>query len=232
MNSSRLPRKAVKQLGSLTCIEQVIARCLAIGQGDNVAQMMVRYGGMQYNISPAVVLCCTFHHDDKHLVHLASCMGIESHLGHEGKVAQQFLSVGQQHNASTLVRVTGDSPLLEPAAVRRTIEHHLATEADYTRCEGYPVGVTAEVFQRRALAVAFAWAQEDTPHLTELLNHPKRFKVEVVEPPPEHYAPDLRLVQNYPEEHELLEDIYSALGDNCRLEHVIPYLTEKVKEID
>ena len=198
--SSRLPNKATLQLGRQRAIEHVIERAM---RSKRLAH---------------VVLCTTPLAEDDALVGLAQAAGIGAYRGSEDDVLARFLGAAQVFAADVLVRITGDSPLVEPVLVDAAIEAHLTTGADYTYTPGLPVGAWIEVFDRAALALAYRLAEDPSrsEDVTLFLRRPEVFHVHAFRAPDDYIAPEVVVALNRPEDYAVLGEIFQALDSATR----------------
>ena len=120
---------------------------------------------------------------DDPIAEIASAAGVGVVRGSESDVLSRYLTVLQETNATTLVRLTGDCPLIDPGVVQDVLALHHAQQADYT-CNvlprTFPKGLDVEVAQATALraAAAEATAPEEREHVTPFLyRRPERFRL-------------------------------------------------------
>ncbi len=89
----------------------------------------------------------------------------------------------ERHPADSVVRLTGDCPLVDPALVVAALDLHSARGADYTSntlVRTYPDGLDVEVLAAPALAAAAAEAtdQVEREHVTPFVyRRPARFRL-------------------------------------------------------
>lgn len=191
----RLPGKATLSLGRQTVIEHVIER---VRRSRRLAQ---------------VVLCTTTLPEDDALVDVGSRWEVETYRGSLNDVLARFLGAAQTFAADILVRITGDSPLIEPEIIDAAIDAHMAERADYTFTPGLPVGTWVEVFNHAALALAYRLAEDPSrsDDVTLFLRRPEVFRVHEFHAPPEVIAPEVVLALNRPEDYAVLGEIFGAL---------------------
>ena len=99
---------------------------------------------------------------------IAEELGIPVHRGSEHDVLARFGGAAAATGAATIVRVTSDCPLIDPALVDQVIEHYLAhhpaTQYASLDVERFPRGLDTEVFSRAALDAALAEAADPYEH--------------------------------------------------------------------
>ena len=99
---------------------------------------------------------------------IAEELGLPVHRGSEHDVLARFDGAAAAMGAATIVRVTSDCPLIDPALVDQVIElylaHHPATHYTSLDVERFPRGLDTEVFSRAALDAALAEAADPFEH--------------------------------------------------------------------
>lgn len=130
-------------------------------------------------------------------------------------VLDRFYQAALGHNASHIVRLTGDCPLTDPAIIDAVIDQHLREGNDYTsNCAPatLPDGLDVEVFTMDALRSS--WQQAHKPsereHVTLYLrNHAEQFKLGNY-----YHQPDLsclRWTVDEARDLKFVEAVYAAL---------------------
>lgn len=180
LDSTRLPRKALLDLGG----KPVIAR---------VMETMRRVHADAY------VLACDYD-SEAELAPVARSEGFECIPGPKDDVLERFCHVARKTGADTILRATGDNPFLFTDAASRSLERfaelsRARVPADYFTYTGLPHGSGIEVFSAKKLveAASLTGSPYDREHVgPALYNHPDRF-VAVRETAPEQwYHPDAR----------------------------------------
>jgi glutamate-1-semialdehyde 2,1-aminomutase len=134
--SSRLPGKVLADLGGrpmLAFLVERLQRCQAVDQ---------------------IILATTDQPEDDALVALGSSLGLRIVRGSEQDVLARFALAAESTDASILVRITGDCPLLDPVLLGEMIANFQQQDVDYfSNClpPTYPDGLDIEVFTSAAL---------------------------------------------------------------------------------
>ena len=129
----------------------------------------------------AVVLATTTNKTDQALVDFCCEHGISCYRGSEEDVLSRYYEAAREHRAETIVRVTSDCPLIDPAVIDRVIEAFNWGGEDYVANileRTYPRGMDCEVFTFEALQTAHREATDkpDREHVTPFIyRHPERF---------------------------------------------------------
>jgi spore coat polysaccharide biosynthesis protein SpsF len=117
--------------------------------------------------------------------------GLRCHRGSLDDVARRLLNAAEEAHADAIVRVNGDSPLLDPALISEGLDLFRAKSADIAtnvRPRTYPKGQSVEVIAVAALR----WAAErmtgaaEREHVTPYIYaHPESFSIAsfVTDPP-------------------------------------------------
>ena len=115
-----------------------------------------------------------------------------------------------------MLRITGDNIFTDPHYIDVMVKAHLDNNADYTRTENLPLGVTAEVMSldmAKRLHVMLADDPEKTQYMLLYSFNPDMFRCCVVEPKDEHKRPYYSCTIDTPEDWQRTEDIITAFPD-------------------
>jgi spore coat polysaccharide biosynthesis protein SpsF len=134
MDSTRLPGKAMLPvLGKplIAYLTERLARCRRLDD---------------------IVLATSNESSDHPLADFAQTQGITLYRGSKDDVLGRFYNASLQFNATAIVRITGDCPLIDPALVDEVIEFGDKTGADLARNvidqpDGFPRGMDVEYFR-------------------------------------------------------------------------------------
>lgn len=156
LGSSRLPRKALMEIGGGAIIQRVIDRAKQVRGVDRVvlacpAQDASGFGGVLSGGNAIIVVSCP-----------------------EDDVLQRFALVLERYpNHDTVMRITGDCPLIDPLVCERVLALYRSTPGcEYawtnTRDGEWPDGLDCEVFSASALRRAHRDAKHpsDREHVT------------------------------------------------------------------
>lgn len=150
MSSTRLPGKVLRKIGDQPAIHHVLSRVARAKHVD------------------AVWLACSDAPGDDPLADYAKRQGFAVFRGDEDDVLGRYAAAAAQAQAATVVRITGDCPMIDPGVVDRALERFRAGGVDYvsnTLQRSYPDGLDVEVFSRAALDRAAREAKD--PFLRE-----------------------------------------------------------------
>jgi len=156
MGSSRLPGKVLQPVVGKPLIEILLMRLA------------------RSRLIDQIVLATSDDPRNAPLAQLVEAMGYEVWRGSETDVRSRYLGVARQTDATALVRITGDCPLVDGGLVDTVIEDFIESGADYAsniQPETYPDGMDVEVFSTAALELACQQSQAsaDREHVTPFL---------------------------------------------------------------
>jgi len=144
MGSSRLPGKSMLPLADTTVIGYLLKSLE--NYGFKHSQICVATSEKQENIE---------------LITHVTEMGYQCFVGSESNVLLRYQMAASKIGASTIVRLTGDNPLINPALVECCINHHLSSGAmvtstrminsDRSVTRYVPKGSSVDIIQKSAL---------------------------------------------------------------------------------
>lgn len=216
MGSSRMYGKTMAALAGKPSLSHIIARLRQVPDLDGI------------------VVATTTAPEDEVICECARTAGVPVYRGSAEDVLVRTLEAATWVGAATIVTITGDCPLTDPAIVERVIAEYRHHRPDYASngLHGYkyPKGMDVEVFPRGLLEVVEREAREprDREHVTLFVyEHPERFRLLGIEPLERHRRPELRLTLDTLDDYKLISALYDALyeSDPCfGLDAVLDYL--------
>ncbi|KUO74793.1 MAG: 3-deoxy-manno-octulosonate cytidylyltransferase [Clostridia bacterium BRH_c25] len=163
--------------------------------------------------------------EDDPLYEIVAAAGYKAFRGDEDNVLKRYRDCVLEYGGDTIVRVTGDCPLIDPDIVDNVISHYQMYDYDYVRLDvpdTFIRGFDAEVFSREALEKTFDLAAEDRhrEHVTAYMyHHPELFSIGKVQGE-SLFSKDYRLCVDTAEDFTLVskvfeyfKDIYIPAGD-------------------
>lgn len=156
MGSTRLPGKVMQQMAGVTVLEHVLRRCAAIPGAD------------------VVVCAMPDEQASETLAGVARQAGAETFLGSERDVLARYAGAARSVGADTIIRVTSDCPLIDPAICGQVLELLADAGADYAANNmppSFPHGLDCEAMTWPALQLAQEQASDayDREHVTPWL---------------------------------------------------------------
>jgi len=101
-----------------------------------------------------LVVATTVDEGDDGLASLLASEGVEVRRGSVDDVLARFLQVIDEFEPRTIVRLTGDNPLVDGATIERAVAKHLEAGVEYTSnglSHRFPHGLNVEVVEASAL---------------------------------------------------------------------------------
>lgn len=150
IGSTRLPGKALRDIGGRTMLARVVRRA------------------RRSRLVDEVVVATTIEPGDKAIVDECELLGVPSFRGSEQDVLDRYYRASRAFSADSIVRITSDCPLIDPEVVDKVVQAFLDEGPDYasnTLVSTYPRGLDVEVFSMDALEKAGAEASKDYQHV-------------------------------------------------------------------
>ena len=113
LNSSRLKRKALLKIQNLTLIEHLFSQLSYSTQIDKK------------------IIATTTESIDNDIKKLANNIGIQCFRGDSLNVLDRYYNCAKSFDIDTIVRISGDAPLIDPIIVDKTIEYYKKNNFDY-----------------------------------------------------------------------------------------------------
>ncbi|MGE5473225.1 MAG: cytidylyltransferase domain-containing protein [Ignavibacteriales bacterium] len=222
MGSSRFYGKVLKEICGKTIIEHIVYRLKQVQKIDKV------------------VLATSSTEKDNPIEELCKNKGIPFFRGSESDVLDRFYQAAKHFgakNGDTIIRITGDCPLIDPKIVDEIIKMFIERDSDYganVNPPTFPDGLDTEVMKFSTLEKSWKEAKllSEREHVTlHIRNHPEIFSIS-------NYVSDidysdLRWTLDESEDFEVIKAIYENLytEDKVFLMDDILKLLERKKEI-
>lgn len=171
MSSSRLPGKVLLPLGGLPMILFMLRRVQRAQSID------------------AICLATSSDPSDDRLAATVQGAGYAVHRGSLDDVLERYAGAAAAMRAETVVRLTGDCPLIDPAQIDRVVDTLHARGLDYANNSEqptYPDGLDVEAMRADALMAAMAEARlpSEREHVTPFIRHRgERFRLACLQGP-------------------------------------------------
>lgn len=200
MGSTRLPGKVLKKVLGKTMLEHQIER---VKRSKTIDQ---------------IILATTTNLEDKKIVRLGRKLKVEVFAGSETDVLDRYYQAAKKFGANnTIVRLTGDCPLLDPAVVDQVVNFYKKNKkkfdyASNVRPPTFPDGMDVEVFSFAALEKSWQEAKlpSEREHVTGYIaNHPEIFRIGNLSYKKD--LPRLRLVLDNKDDFILIRKIFISL---------------------
>lgn len=156
MTSTRLPGKILKTVLGKPLLEYEIERLRQIAS------------------RPEIWIATTTNQEDEATLEIARLLKLPVYRGSEHDVLARYYECAKQANATSILRITADCPLIDPEVIDEIIatyqkfpDHYVQNVVDRT----FPRGLDAEMFSFEALEDAYLNATEptDREHVTPFI---------------------------------------------------------------
>lgn len=197
MTSTRLPGKVLMPIAGRPMLSWQLERMRRASSLDRIVIATTTLA----SDDPVVALCEAEHFDVTR--------------GSETDVLSRYVDAARRFDAATVVRLTSDCPLMDPALIDQAVQRFDLAGCDYLSNmlqPSYPYGLAVEVMKAEALRAAGAEAThpQEREHVTPFIYwRPQRFQLESLT-----MSPDLshhRWTVDTPQDFELVSRILAAL---------------------
>lgn len=227
MGSSRLPGKVLREINGRPILALMIDRL------------------KQCNFKPIIVIATSNKESDKAIINLAKSEGANGFAApcDENDVLTRYILAAQKFEIKNIIRVTADCPLIDPRIIESLVKKFIAERPDYLTVglkRTFPHGVDVEIFTLDALERSSTLSNQlkEREHVViPMRNNPQLFKIINVEAENELRRPEIRITVDYPEDFELMTNIYEKLHKNrdyVSTQEIIDFLDQhsKIKAIN
>ncbi len=194
LDSSRLPGKAVLDLGGRTVIEHAMAALKMVDAG--------------------VFALLTDEDSRKALYPLAEKSGFDVFCGDKNDVLKRYADAAVFYGVNTIIRATGDNPLVSGRMAQKILDIHKEMDADFSCFTGLPLGTGVEVDKVSALLCAAEKASDpyEREHVNPYLyRRENEFLINRVPCPKECYFPEARVTLDTEDDYRYLSGIFMEL---------------------
>ncbi|NER34636.1 MAG: aminotransferase class III-fold pyridoxal phosphate-dependent enzyme [Oscillatoria sp. SIO1A7] len=200
MGSTRLPNKVMRPILGTPMIELLLRR---LSRSKLVDRIIVATSQDTRN---------------QPLVDCVRGLGYEVYKGSEDDVLDRYYQVAAAYKPETVIRITGDCPLVDAELVDRAISIFQNSNIDYlsnTNPPTYPDGLDVEVFCFSALAEAWREARQpyEREHVTPYIRESGKFRLLNI-----HHTEDCsskRWTVDEPEDFEVIKNIFEHFAPCC-----------------
>mgnify|MGYP003974565989 FL=1 len=163
MGSPRLPNKVMQLIDGVPMIELLFKRLSNSSQIDKI------------------ILATSNNPKNAPLIDHIRNLGYGVYEGSENDVLDRYYQISKEEKARSIVRITGDCPLVDSDIVDQVIDLFHNEKADYasnTAPPTFPDGLDVSVFTFEALKIAWRQASKDTDreHVTSFIRNSSVFK--------------------------------------------------------
>ena len=196
-NSSRFPGKVLKKIGNKTILEILLNR---IKKSKKIDQ---------------IIVATTNNKNDDKISNLSKKLKFECYRGSEKNVLDRFYKCSKKYNATDIIRITADCPLLEYKFIDEMVDFYLTHNVDYA-CNNnpptYPDGLDLEIISFQTLKKAHLNARSlyDQEHVTTYIKNDNNLKKINIKNRLDYS--NIRITIDEFEDFELIKKIFSKFG--------------------
>ena len=144
-NSKRLKKKAYLKINGETLLDHLIKRTKLSKKIDKI------------------ILCTTKKREDDKIINIAKKNKVSFFRGADQDVLKRMIfALKKIKKIASVVRITGDDIMVDPAYIDKSIAEHNKINADYTSSKSLPSGTEAEVFNYRILKLIFHISEDSS----------------------------------------------------------------------
>jgi len=215
LGSTRFPRKALAELAGRTVIEHAMHALREVPADRHV---LLTDGESAGALAP-----------------YASRAGFGVFVGDPEDVLSRFSAAVDRYKPVTVVRATGDNPLVSAAVTQSALQAHAESDSDYTALTGSPLGTGVEVVRAAALMEAAREARDpyEREHVTPFLyRRPGRFRLRIEQVRAPWQCGDASVTLDTPADYTRLKKIFGELyaGVPIDIETLVSHLSQSVRE--
>jgi spore coat polysaccharide biosynthesis protein SpsF (cytidylyltransferase family) len=169
LNSNRLNKKILLKIENKNLLEHLFSQLSHSTQIDKK------------------IIATTINKIDDEIENFAKLQNITFFRGNPLDVLDRYYRCAKSFNLETIVRISGDAPLIDPSIVDKTIEYYKKNNFDYVSNffnRSYPIGTEIEIFSFKTLEKCWMNAKKSSEkeHVTPFIyNHPELFKIGHIE---------------------------------------------------
>lgn len=199
MTSSRLPGKVLMEYEGITNLEHIIRRL------------------RRSKVVDEVVVATTINETDDPIIELCNNINCKFYRGSEEDVLLRVLEAAKSVNATHIVEVTGDCPIVDWRIIDRIHDVFFTGDYDYVANvieRTYPRGLDIQIFPVAVLdrVNELTKSPVDHEHVSlYIYTHPEIFRIKNVAAEPEIHFPEYEITLDTPEDYRLISDIYRRL---------------------
>ena len=207
LGSSRLPRKALLDVG-----------------GETVLQRLVRRVGSARR-PEAVIVCTTQEAQDDELAAAGAACGAEVFRGSTEDILDRWLGAARAFGLDLIVTCDGDDLLVDPLYIDRIVEAFEETGADYINVEGLPFGTAPTGIATEGLTrVVAAKTQTNTEGQGRFFEDERLVRRMTLTAPASVRHDEARMTLDYPEDLAFFQAVIEAVDEPHALEDVVALL--------
>ena len=140
MNSKRFPNKILKKIFNKTILQLIVERAKKINFIDDI------------------ILVTGNEEKNKSLINESEKLGIKIYSGSDENLLDRFYNAGLKYNSKNIIRLTGDSPLIDYTIINSAMSIFQNNNYDILsvdRIPTLPIGMNFEIFTHNSIKTAW-----------------------------------------------------------------------------
>ena len=215
LDSTRLPGKALLPLGALAVIEHAMQSLK--------------------NVNTDVFALLTDSSSASQLQAFSKKWGFEVFVGDKDNVLKRYADAIEYFSVSTVIRATGDNPLVSGILANKILEYHHNKQADYSGFTGIPLGTGVEILNAEAVLKANRLSVDvyEQEHVSPYLYfRESEFLINRVPSPAEYYCPDGRVTLDTEDDYYKIKKIYREIyhGQPIGIQQLVSWLRININD--
>ena len=199
LNSTRFPEKIFSKIGNKKAIDFLLSRLKKV---KKINKIVVAIPKNKKNFK---------------LYKFLKSKNYEVFQGDESNVLKRFYFAAKKHKATSVIRISGDCPFIDPKLINDVLNKYSNSFYDYVSNNdppSLPDGLDIEVFSFESLKKAYSKAKElkDKEHVTPYIKKSKEFNKFNLK-----YYPDLshiRLTLDNKADYEVIKKVFDKFAPN------------------
>ena len=216
MGSTRLPQKTLMDISGKPLLWHIVDR---LKRAKKIAKIVVATSDLESN---------------NVIEEFCKENGFNCFRGSEEDVLSRFYFCAKEHNATHIVRITADNPLIDSKNIDIMIDFHIKNNSDLTYTVNMPIGCGPgnELISFKSLKKSHLEAKEPEfrEHADEYIIHNMNlFKIMSIDCTLKKEHPEYRLTVDTKADFDLITEIYKRLykdGEIVDLNAVLDFLEE------
>ena len=201
MNSSRLPGKVLMKHNGNEMLKIMVLRLKKSKKCKNI------------------IIATTKNKKDNRIIKLTKKLKINYFRGSEKNVLERVINSAKKFNLSTIIKICGDCPLIDPKILDKMLSKYNRSKVDYLSnnlIKSYPDGMDIEMFDIKTLEKSYSISKSvlNKEHVTYFIKKSKRFKKINFKAPKKSFYPKLRVTLDNYRDFKFISNILSSFNDN------------------
>lgn len=167
----------------------------------------------------SIYIATSINPENDELLEFSNLHEVQCFRGSEDNVLSRFTSITKENDFDTIVRFTGDNPVLDIEILDQAIKFHFNSGADYTFTKNLPLGMNLEIIDSQALKNLDLdrLSPEDKEHVTLYIRRSGFFKKVEYKPKIDRDYQKVRLTIDYPSDFLVVSSLLS-IGVHLNME--------------